>query len=259
MPQPDHTTSGAPCWVDLMTSDSTKATEFYGQLFGWTAEEAGEEYGGYINLSKDGKYVAGCMPSQPDTGPPNTWSLYLNTNDAKSTADAATTHGGEVLAPVMQVMDAGSMAVIKDAGGAVIGAWQPGVHTGFDVIGEPGTPTWFELHTRDYTASVEFYEDVFGWRTHVAGDSDEFRYTTLGEGDSALAGIMDASAFLPDGVPAHWSIYFGVEDADAALAKIEELGGSVILPAETTPYGRLAQAADPLGAMFKLVDPSQRS
>ncbi len=34
---------------------------------------------------------------------------------------------------------------------------------------------------------------------------------------------------------------------------IEKLGGSVIQPAQDTPYGRLAQAADPTGAMFKLV------
>lgn len=259
MAQPDLTTPGAPCWIDLMSSDPDRAMEFYGQLFGWTAESAGEEYGGYLNVSKDGQYVAGCMQSQPDTGPPNVWSLYLVTDDVKSTADAATSHGGEVLFPVMQVMDAGSMAVFKDAGGAAIGAWQPSAHKGFDVIAEPGTPNWFELHTRDYAAAIKWYENVFGWDTHVESDSDDFRYTTLGAGDSALAGIMDASAFLPEGVPAHWSVYFGVEDADAALARIEELGGSVIRPAETTPYGRLAQAADPLGAMFKLVDSSQRS
>jgi len=64
---------------------------------------------------------------------------------------------------------------------------------------------------------------------------------------------MDATAFLPDDVPAHWSVYFGVDDADAALAKIVALGGAVIRPAEDTPYGRLAQAADPTGAHFKLV------
>ena len=64
---------------------------------------------------------------------------------------------------------------------------------------------------------------------------------------------MDASAFLPEGVPAQWSIYFGVGDADAALAKIVELGGTITQPAEDTPYGRLAQAADPTGALFKLV------
>jgi predicted enzyme related to lactoylglutathione lyase len=64
---------------------------------------------------------------------------------------------------------------------------------------------------------------------------------------------MDASAFLPDGVPAHWSVYFGVADTDAALAKIVDLGGSILQPAEDTPYGRLATATDPNGAIFKLV------
>jgi predicted enzyme related to lactoylglutathione lyase len=81
----------------------------------------------------------------------------------------------------------------------------------------------------------------------------EFRYTTLGEGDAALAGIMDATGYLPDGVPSSWQIYFGVDDADAALAKIVELGGSVLQPAEDTPYGRMAQAADPTGTVFKIV------
>jgi predicted enzyme related to lactoylglutathione lyase len=67
---------------------------------------------------------------------------------------------------------------------------------------------------------------------------------------------MDASGFLPEGVPAHWSVYFGAEDTDAALAKVTSLGGSVVLPAEDTPYGRLAGVADPTGAQFKLVGPN---
>ena len=108
------------------------------------------------------------------------------------------------------------MVVVTDAGGAAIGGWQPGLNKGFGVIDEPGAPSWFELHTRDYEASVRFYEDVFKWDAHTVSDAPEFRYTTLGEGDDALAGIMDASAFLPDGVPAHWSIYFGTADADAS-------------------------------------------
>jgi predicted enzyme related to lactoylglutathione lyase len=70
-----------------------------------------------------------------------------------------------------------------------------------------------------------------------------------------LAGIMDASGMLPEGTPATWSIYFGVENADAASSRIGELGGSIIRPAEDTPYGRLADAADPTGAHFKLIQP----
>lgn len=253
MPARETAPIGAPCWVDLMTSDTDRSRAFYSQLFGWTAEEPAEEFGGYFSFSKDGVLLAGCMASQPDSGMPDVWSVYLASDDARKTVDAAAANGGEVHVAPMDVGDIGTMAVIGDSGGAAVGVWQPGRHQGFGLLGEPGTPTWFELHTRDYQSAVAFYRNVFRWDTHVASDTPEFRYTTLGSGDGQLAGVMDASAFLPDGVPAHWSVYFGVEDTDAALAKIVELGGSIVMPAEDTPYGRLATAADPTGAIFKLV------
>jgi len=179
--------------------------------------------------------------------------VYLAVDDAAATGDAAVANGGQVVVPAMRVMDLGSMALVTDAGEAAIGVWQPGSHKGFGVLGDPGTPAWFELQTRAYDASVRFYQDVFGWDTHVASDTPEFRYTTLGEGAGQLAGIMDAGAYLPEGVPARWSVYFAVEDTDAALAQIVDLGGSVLLPAEDTPYGRIAAVVDPSGAAFKLV------
>src|SRR5262249_29173173 len=58
--------------------------------------------------------------------------------------------------------------------------------------------------------------------------------------------------FLPDGVPAHWSVYYATDDADASLALVRKLGGAVVTGAEDTPYGRLATASDPTGAVFKL-------
>ncbi len=253
MPRRDSAPIGAPCWVDLYTSDPHRSTAFYGELFGWTSESAGEEYGGYINFAKDGLGVAGAMKNDGSSGAPDAWSIYLATDDARKTADAAVAHGGQVVVPAMDVMDLGAMALVTDPGGATIGAWQPGVHKGFPVLGEPGTPAWFELHTRDYDASVQFYRDVFGWDTHVASDVPEFRYTTSGKDEGALAGIMDATSMLPEGAPAQWSVYFEVDDVDASLAQTVELGGSITRPAEDTPFGRLAQAADPTGASFKIV------
>jgi predicted enzyme related to lactoylglutathione lyase len=253
VPARDAAPIGAPCWIDLFTSDPDRSRAFYGDLLGWTSESAGEDYGGYFNFSKDGVPVAGGMRNDGTTGVPDGWSVYLASDDAKATVDAAVEHGGQVIVPAMDVMELGTMAVVTDAGGATIGIWQPGLHRGFGVWNEDDTAGWFELHTRDYDASVAFYRDVFGWDPHTVGDSPEFRYTTLGEGDDQLAGIMDASGFLPDGVPAHWSVYFRVADADTTLQRTVALGGSVVLPAEDTPYGRLAQASDPTGARFKLV------
>ena len=253
MPKRDVAPVGAPCWIDLSTSDPDKSKAFYGELFGWNAEDAGEEYGGYINFSKDGLPVAGGMRNDGQSGMPDQWSVYLASENAQATVDAAASKGGQVVVPAMPVMELGTMAVVTDPGQAAIGIWQPGLHKGFGILAEPGTPSWFELHTAAYEASVEFYRDVFKWDTHVAGDSPEFRYTTLGVGEGQLAGIMDATAFLPAGAPASWSIYFGTDDTDKALARIVDLGGSVVQPAEDTPYGRLATASDVTGALFKLV------
>jgi uncharacterized protein len=253
MPTRETAPIGAPCWVDVMTSDTERSKAFYGQLFGWTAEDPAEDFGGYFNFSTDGVLVAGCMGSQPSDPVTDIWSVYLATDDTRKTVEASVANGGQVLAPAMDVGELGTMAVVTDPGSAAIGMWQPGLHPGFGVLGEPNTPSWFELFTRDYEAGVAFYRDVFHWDTHAVSDTPEFRYTTLGEGDGQLAGIMDASAFLPDGVPAHWSVYFGVENTDAALAKIVDLGGAIVVPAEDTPYGRLATATDPNGSQFKLV------
>ena len=41
---------GAPCWIDLYSSDPDKATKFYGELLGWTAQPPEEGFGGYFRL-----------------------------------------------------------------------------------------------------------------------------------------------------------------------------------------------------------------
>ena len=186
-------------------------------------------------------------------GFPDVWSTYLRTDDARATVRAAAEHGGRVHLEAMDVPEQGTMAMIADATGAAVGVWQPAGMNGYELAAEPGTPAWHELHTNDYAAAVTFYQDVFGWDTEVMSDTPEFRYTTLGSGDAATAGIMDASAYLPAGVPSNWQVYFAVEDTDAALDKAAAMGARVIDAPEDTPFGRLATLADPTGAVFKVI------
>lgn len=247
----ENVPAGAPCWIDLMSSDTEKSRAFYGELFGWTAGAGNPEFGGYANFSKDGEPVAGLMVAQPGQGPGDVWSVYLAVADAAATVQAARDNGGAVHVDAMPVGDLGVMAVVADTGGAVIGMWQPGTHRG-GLVGTGGAPCHFELHTRDYEAAVAFYKTVFGWEPETASDSPELRYTVLNVGDGENAGIMDAAAFLPEGVPAHWAVYFAVDDVDKALAQVAQLGGTTVQPAEDTPYGRLAAAADSTGATFRL-------
>ena len=244
---------GAPCWIDLYSSDTDKATAFYGQLFGWKAEPAQAEFGGYFTFTKDGKHVAGCMKNDGDLGLPDAWGVHLMTDDADKAAQETASHGGTVEMGPMVVGENGSSAMIKDPGGAIVGAWQPNQNKGFEVTREPGTPAWFELHTRDYDKSVDFYRDVFSWDAHVVSDADDFRYTTLGEGETALAGIMDDSPYPEDKDPPHWAVYFAVADADATVKQAKELGGKIVSAPEDTPYGRLARLIDPTGSAFRII------
>lgn len=253
MPTRENAPVGSPCWVDLSTSDTGQARAFYGALLGWEAEDANPEFGGYFNFTKDGVRVAGCLAKQPDVPMPDAWTVYLSTDDAAKTVDAAAAGGATVIAPAMAVGTLGSMALLVDPTGAFVGLWQPGEHTGFGIVGEPGAPSWFELMTRDYAGALDFYRNVLRWDTHTVSDTEEFRYTTMAVGEDWYAGVADAAGFLPEGVPPHWTVYFGVADADAAVAKVEELGGAVLRPAEDTPYGRIAHVADPTGAVFQVV------
>ena len=255
MPKNDDTPVGAPTWIDIFTSDTDKTIAFYGELFGWTCEDAGEDFGHYLNFSLDGVPVAGGMKKDAEFPGPDVWQIYLRTDDAKQTVDDAVAQGGQAVVFPMDVADLGTMLVVTDPDGAAIAGWQVGTFPGFGVLDEPGAPSWFELHTRGYDTAVAFYRDVFHFDAHTAADEPGFRYTTYGEGDNQRAGIMDAADWLPEDVPSHWAVYFHTVDADATIARAVGLGATVIQPAETTPYGRLATLLDSTGTLFKLRQP----
>jgi predicted enzyme related to lactoylglutathione lyase len=259
MPTRDSAPIGAPCWTDLWTSDVEGSRKFYGELLGWEAQDPNPEFGGYFIFDRDSVPVAGGMGDMGEMKATNTWSIYLATDDITKTLEAAEANGAKIISPAMEVGDLGIQAVLIDPTGAHHGAWQAKTFPGFTVLNEHGAPSWFELFTRDYAAALAFYRSVYRWETDTVGDSDEFRYSTMRKpsGDGELAGVMDASAFLPAGVPAHWSVYWGVDDADAAVAKVKTLGGSVVAEPADTPYGRLATVLDPAGAQFKLHTPNQ--
>ena len=235
---------GAPTWIDLSSSDTDRAKDFYGTVFGWTFESAGPGYGGYINAFKDGQPVAGLMFNDPQWNSPDGWTTYLHTADITATVAAATAAGGVSCVEPMEVKDKGRMAILTDPAGAFFGLWQPIGHQGFEVVGEAGAPVWHQLTTRDYGRALDFYREVFGWKTQTVSDTDEFRYATAAFDGQELLGVMDGAKDLPEGVPSNWFFFLGAEDVDKTVELIVENGGTVVRAAEDTPYGRLAVVAD---------------
>jgi hypothetical protein len=257
MPQRTTAPIGAPCWIDLQTSDPDRARAFYPGLFGWTAGDPSPEFGGYFMFLRDGMPVAGCMKADDQAPVADVWSVYLAVEDAAKTLESAVTHGGQVVVHPMPVADLGTMGFLVDPTGAAVGVWQPESFPGFLTLGEDGAPAWFETYTRDFATATAFYRDVFGWTLHSMGDTDEFRYSVMqGDGpQDQYAGVMDGTAFLPDDAPAHWSLYFQVADADAAVERVTGLGGGLHQGPWDTPFGRMAIVTDATGAMFRVIQP----
>lgn len=262
MPTRTSAPVGAPCWVDLWTPDVEGSRAFYQEVFGWEVTEPEVAFGGYFNFVHDGRPVAGAMGDMGTPGSDvymaadNRWTVHLATEDIAAATAAIARCGGVVSAPAMQIADLGWKAAGVDPSGASFALWQAGTHPGFVALDEPGAPSWFELHTPDHPAALDFYREVCDWKVALVSDTDVFRYAVVegpGPGEQ-VAGVMDSSGFAPAG-SASWAIYWHTDDVDATVATVTRLGGSVTHPAEDTPYGRLAAVTDPAGAEFKLRNP----
>jgi predicted enzyme related to lactoylglutathione lyase len=117
---------------------------------------------------------------------------------------------------------------------------------------------WYELMTGDAVAASAFYTAVVGWRAQDSG-MPGMAYTLMMIGDAQVAGVMATPDELKAiGAPSAWSGYIAVDDVDALEARVLQLGGKVLKPAQDIPeIGRFAVVADPQGASFMLFKPQR--
>jgi predicted enzyme related to lactoylglutathione lyase len=247
----EHYEHGRPSWVDIGVPDIAKGAEFYASLFGWNVELGPPEAGGYSIASLRGKPVAGIGP-QMNPGPP-AWTTYVNVDSADDVVAKAKANGGNVFMEPMDVMDAGRMAIFADPVGAVIAIWQPGSHPGAGIINEPGTYSWSELITTDTERSKEFYGAVFGWGSQTHGEGTPVAYTEWKVGEKSVGGMMLKPPMMPAEVPPHWGVYFSVDGTEAAMDKVKQLGGQVLMGPMDVEPGQLAVCQDPQGAVFNVI------
>jgi len=263
---------GVPCWIDTSQPDPEAAVAFYGGLFGWDFEDVmpPDSPGKYFIARLGGGDVA-AVGSQPEGGPPMAvWNTYIWVQSADEAASKVVDAGGRVLMDPFDIMDAGRMAVCTDPEGAAFCLWQAKRHRGAQIVNEPGSLNFNGLNTRDPNRAKSFYGDVFGWQTLDLGGAEMWRLPGYGEfleqsdrglrermaESGAPEGFEDVVASLnplaadePD-VPAHWSVTFAVDDADATAERAAELGGRVLVPPFDAPWVRMTVIADPKGATF---------
>ena len=253
---------GEFCWVELATSEQTAAKSFYGKLFGWAAEDMPMGPNDFYTMFKlDGRDTGAAYTIRPDQkaqGVPPHWMIYVAVESADAAAARAVQLGGKVLAPAFDVYDAGRMAVIQDAAGAIFSLWQAKKNTGTAIAGVDGTFCWADLSTPDQESASKFYADLFGWKIMKEDEKPGHNYYHLANGEDFIGGIPPASHRDPK-TPPHWLAYFTVSDCDAAAAKAKQLGAKLYMPPTTfEDVGRIAVIADPQGATFAIFQAAPR-
>jgi uncharacterized protein len=272
MAERDGYIPGVPCWVDTNQPDPEAALPFYSGLFGWEFEDvmpAGSPGKYYVGRIRGGDVAA--VGSSPEEVPPGAaWNTYIWVDSADDAAAKARDAGGAVLMEPFDVMDAGRMAMLADPEGAAFCVWQAGTNKGAQIVNEHGSLNFNGLATRDVEGAKAFYGALFGWEVLTLpaglmwtlpgyGDHLEERSPGLREQMAQMGapdGFIDVVAALnpvADGdseAPAHWSVTFAVDDADATAAKAGELGGDVVAGPLDAPWTRMAVIKDPQGATF---------
>lgn len=245
---------GVFCWFDLMTTAPDAAPAFYRAVTGWgTAPfEGGEKP--YTMWTNGGTPLGGVMQLPPEAeaaGAPPHWLGYVSTPDVKETAERARELGGTVMME-LTVPNVGSIAIIADPQGAVLGAFEPleapPGHGGPPKVGEF---SWHELATEDPDAAWTFYSGLFGWQK--AGEFDMGPggiYQIYHAGAHPLGGIFRRPPEMPMSA---WLYYVRADDLDGALERVGATGGRVLNGPMEVPGGdRVAQCMDDADAAFAL-------
>jgi hypothetical protein len=112
----------------------------------------------------------------------------------------------------------------------------------------PGSFCWAELASSDVESAKSFYGEMFGW-TASGMETPNGIYTIFqAEGNDAAA-VYPAPAGMPD----NWAVYFSVANVDDSAARIQPLGGKIVMgPLDAGESGRMVVAQDPQGVYFSL-------
>ena len=250
--------AGKVVWHDLLTNTPEASRKFYGELFGWTFEEPGLDLGfgppsSYMLIRNNGELIGGMFDTNvfPDRGNISQWITVVSVADIDAAVAAAEDQGGDILTPPTHLASRGSIAVLADSTGALLAVLQ--ARGGDPADREPVTNSflWDELWTSDVAKSSSFYQAVVGYDSENRAFGDEGdTYHLLKSGGEPRAGI-EPNPF--GDAPPIWVNYLRVADPAAITARVESLGGKVIVAAQAREIGgHAAMIAGPSGASIAL-------
>ena len=253
------TQHAAIAWDELHTKDRDKAEAFYNTLFGWTSTpvEMSPEYTYHLlNRADNGQMFAGSHQQGPEEADqPSFWLVSLDSSDVDKATAKASELGATVIMEPMDIPGTGRFSLLMDPQGAAFSILTYSDDGAPPDRGEgPGCIVWHELVSSDPEASGNFYSSIFGFTAGVE-DMGELKSKVFKQGDEMFADILPKPS--PE-APDAWVFYVEVRDAQETVDLAVKSGGSVIAPVmPLPPIGDIAWLADPTGAVFGILQPSE--
>lgn len=242
----DMVTPGKFVWHDLLTEDLAGVKEFYGELLGWTFTTT--DHPGYTLIWHDSRAIGGIvdMTKDGDDHDESQWVSLLSVVDVDGAVQSTVAAGGEVHVGPIDIPDRGRLAVVSDPQGAVVAYLRATQGDPPDRKADIGDWLWIELWTRELEPSTRFYTDLIGYELTEEELVDNKNYPVLSRDEVPRAGVV---VYPLKEVRAHWLPYLRVEDPESLAARVEDLGGKVLLaPSDAARKGSVAIVLDPSGA-----------
>ncbi len=111
-----------------------------------------------------------------------------------------------------------------------------------------GQLSYFEFGVPDVAVASHFYAELFGWKVQAQEHGGSIDTGEAGPGVPAVPG-----GFHRDPGPPQHYLYFTVDDIDAAMKRVLELGGEVEpMRPPTEEWGAFVECRDNQGLAFGL-------
>jgi predicted enzyme related to lactoylglutathione lyase len=249
---------GRIVWHDLLTTTPAESRRFYNELFGWEFEKPASFIGvgnsdSYMLIRQNGRVIGGMLDANILERDNNVsqWVTVMSTGDINAAIADVVAGGGEVLTPPTDVGSRGTLAVIASPDKAILALLQ--TRAGDPEESEPEINGWLwnELWTNDVPGATAFFAQVAGleYEDHTVADTDR-NYRVLKSGDVPRAAVLD-NPF--EGELPVWVNYLRVADPAAIAARVESLGGRILVEAQPRSIGgTVAFVAGPSGAGIAL-------
>lgn len=246
-------TAGTFVWHDLITHDLQQAQSFYGELFNWRFEPADDRDGNPYMLARvDNRYSVGLLQLDRPADGSNyaRWLGYMAVDQLDRALEVTGAAGGQLIDGSVEQTSVGRAAAIMDPEQAVLGLLETELDVSAVVLREaPGAVIWNELLSDAPGTAAAFYSAL----ADVSTETIQRRggnYTLLHTGNNPVAGVMD-NPF--ESAQPLWLTYIAVVDPAATAARVEALGGKVLLaPSPELRDGNMALIQDPGGAILAL-------